>query len=142
MGLLVANLGKRYDLVIIDGPPVIGLSDAPILSRLTEATLLVVSANRVARKSARMALKRLKAAGANVVGAAMTMFTVGKFDYNYNYRYLSYDYHNYGKEAPQPAGASAARELLRHAPTWSIGSVSAGLRRYFDNFVDRIKSDS
>jgi len=142
MGLMISNLSKRYDLVIIDGPPIIGLSDAPILSRLAEATLLVVSANQVTRKSAKMALKRLRAAGANVVGTAMTMFTVGKFDYNYSYRYLSYNYYNYGRDTPQLAGASAAQEPTRNASTWSIGGVGAGIRRYFDNLINRIKSDS
>ncbi|TIN18367.1 MAG: polysaccharide biosynthesis tyrosine autokinase, partial [Mesorhizobium sp.] len=72
MALIVTNLGKRFDLVIIDAPPVVGLSDAPILSRLAEGTLMVISTNQVTRKSAKTALKRLRAAGANVVGAAMS----------------------------------------------------------------------
>lgn len=142
MGMMISILSKRYDVVIIDGPPVIGLSDAPILSCLTEATLLVVSANQVSRKSARMGLKRLKATGANVIGAAMTMFTVGKFDYNYSYRYLNYDYYTYGKDVPQLAGTVAAGEPSRNASTRSFGSIGAGLRRRLDDLVNRIKSDS
>ncbi|RUY52726.1 polysaccharide biosynthesis tyrosine autokinase, partial [Mesorhizobium sp. M7A.F.Ca.CA.001.12.1.1] len=59
MALILTNLGKRFDLVIIDAPPVVGLSDAPILSRLAEGTLMVVSTNQVTRKSAKTALKRL-----------------------------------------------------------------------------------
>ncbi|RVB31938.1 polysaccharide biosynthesis tyrosine autokinase, partial [Mesorhizobium sp. M7A.F.Ca.CA.004.05.1.1] len=47
MALILTNLGKRFDLVIIDAPPVVGLSDAPILSRLAEGTLMVVSTNQV-----------------------------------------------------------------------------------------------
>lgn len=140
MALMVSNLSNRYDLVIIDAPPIVGISDAPVLSRLTEATLLVVSANRVTRKSAKMALKRLRAAGANVVGATMTMFSVEKFDYNYGYRYLGYDYHNYGRETPQLAGISASREPSKYAPAWSVAGIGVGIRRYFDDFINRIKS--
>ncbi|RVB42118.1 polysaccharide biosynthesis tyrosine autokinase, partial [Mesorhizobium sp. M7A.F.Ca.CA.001.16.1.1] len=88
MALILTNLGKRFDLVIIDAPPVVGLSDAPILSRLAEGTLMVVSTNQVTRKSAKTALKRLRSAGANVIGAAMSKFTVNKFDYNYAYKYM------------------------------------------------------
>lgn len=140
MGLWMSNLSKRFDLVIVDGPPIIGLSDAPILSRLTEATLLVVAANQVTRKSAKMALKRLKGAGANVVGAAMTMFTVGKFDYNYTYRYLSYNYYNYGAETPRLPEGSTARESSSNASARSMGGVASGIRRYFDDLLNRIKS--
>lgn len=144
MGMMLSALNKRYDLVLLDGPPIIGLSDAPLLSRLAEATLLVVSTNRVTRKSAKAALKRVRSAGGNVIGAAMTMFAVAKFDYNYNYRYLTYNYYNYGNDAPQLAGATAAvateAEKPRDASTGSAGGIAAGIRRHFDDFLNRVKS--
>lgn len=146
MGMMLSTLGKRYDLVLLDGPPIIGLSDAPLLSRLAEATLLVVSTNRVTRKSAKAALKRVRSAGGNVIGAAMTMFTVTKFDYKYNYSYLSYNYYNYGKDTQQPqlAGATTATaaeaEKPRNASTGSAGGMAAGIRRYFGDFLNRVKS--
>jgi len=37
MGLTIHFCSKKYDLVLIDSPPVMGLSDAPILSRLVDA---------------------------------------------------------------------------------------------------------
>lgn len=104
MALLVEYLEERFDLVIIDSPPVIGLSDAPILSRIAQATLLLVSTNHVSRKSAKSALKRLRAAGANIIGASMTKFTTGSFDYNYAYKYMTYDYYQYGHEVPKLEG--------------------------------------
>ncbi|MER9971832.1 polysaccharide biosynthesis tyrosine autokinase [Mesorhizobium sp. M0060] len=145
MALIVTNLGKRFDLVIIDAPPVVGLSDAPILSRLAEGTLMVVSTNQVTRKSAKTALRRLQAAGANVVGAAMSKFAVNKFDYNYAYKYMNYQYYNYGTDtstpkiegkvddgAGQPAYAkSPAFKRLVHRIRTSVGG-----------FLDRAKSVS
>jgi polysaccharide biosynthesis transport protein len=98
MSLTIHYCTKKYDMVIIDAPPIMGLSDAPILSRLVEATLLVVATKQATRKSAKNALNRLKSAGANVVGAALTKFEVDKFDYNYAYRYMRYDYYSYGNE--------------------------------------------
>lgn len=104
MALLIEFLEERFDVVIIDSPPVIGLSDAPILSRIAQATLLLVSANNVSRKSAKSALKRLRAAGANIIGASMTKFTVGSLEYNYAYKYMNYDYYQYGHETPRLEG--------------------------------------
>jgi capsular exopolysaccharide synthesis family protein len=143
MALILTNLSKRFDLVVIDAPPIVGLSDAPILSRLAEGTLMVISTNQVTRKAAKTALKRLRAAGANVVGAAMSKFAVNKFDYNYAYKYMNYQYYNYGTNTPklegkvddganQPevAGSSAFKRLVRR------------IRSGVGGFVERAKSAS
>lgn len=142
MGLLLQKLARTYDIVLIDSPPVIGLSDAPILSRLAEATLLVVSSNQVTRKAARAALKRIKAAGANVVGAAFTKFSVRKLDYNYSYKYLNYHYYNYGEETPRIENKASEGTAPEHAKTWSFAALSDRLRGHLRDLGDRIKSAS
>ena len=98
MGLTLHLCTKKYDLVIIDSPPIMGLADAPILSRQVDAVLLVVSSKQVARKSAKHAVKRLKSIGAHIVGATLNKFSIDKIDYNYAYRYMSYNYYNYENE--------------------------------------------
>lgn len=142
MGLLLQKLSRSYDLVLIDSPPIIGLSDAPILSRLTEATLLVVSSNQVTRKAARAALKRIQAAGSNVLGVAMTKFAVRKLDYNYSYKYLSYNYYSYGDETPKLESKNGEGGSSRHAKNWSLASVSGRVRKHLRDLGDRIKSAS
>lgn len=140
MGLLLQKLSRTYDIILIDSPPVIGLSDAPILSRLAEATLMVVSFNQVTRKSARAALKRLRAAGANMVGVAFVKFATRKFDYNYSYKYLNQNYYNYGDETPRIEGKVREEPTAEHAKTWSFASVSRRLRSNLRDLGDRIKS--
>lgn len=93
MALLLQVCTDRYDIVIIDSPPVMGLSDSPILARIVEGSLLVVSANQVTRKSAQAALKRLKTVGGHVFGASLSKFSVNKFEYAYAYRYMSEGYY-------------------------------------------------
>ena len=96
MGLTLHYCAKKYDLVIIDSPPVMGLSDAPIISRQVDATLLVIAAKQSTRKSVKNAIARLRSAGGNIVGCAFTKFAVNKLDYNYSYRYMQYNYYAYG----------------------------------------------
>jgi len=98
MGLFVHACTQKFDMVIIDSPPVIGLADALLISRLGEATLMVVSANKVARKAAISALKRLKSAGGNVIGASFNRFKIERADYSYAYRYMGDNYLAYGNE--------------------------------------------
>lgn len=101
MGLTLHFCSKKYDLVIIDSPPVMGLSDAPILSRLVDATLFVVSSKQVPRKSAKNAVSRLRAVGANLIGVAFTKFDINKIGYEYGYKYMQNNYYTYGEEQPQ-----------------------------------------
>jgi len=90
MTMLYQACIARYDVVIIDGPPVMGLSDAPILTRLVEGALFVVSANQIPRNTAVTALKRLRMVGGQVFGAAFSKFVPKTFEYNnYNYRYMA-----------------------------------------------------
>jgi capsular exopolysaccharide synthesis family protein len=98
MGAVVHACAKAYDMVLVDGPPVLGLSDALILSRLAEATLLVVSAHQVARKTAKAALKRLQSAGGHIVGATLNKLDVKRIEYNYAYRNMYSAYYGYGAE--------------------------------------------
>lgn len=143
MALIVTNLGKRFDLVIIDAPPVVGLSDAPILSRLAEGTLMVISTNQVTRKSAKTALKRLRAAGANVVGAAMSKFAANKFDYNYAYKYMNYQYYNYGTGTPKIEGRvddGAAEPAYAKAATFK--RLVRRIRSRVGGLINRAQSSS
>lgn len=85
---------EKYDKVIIDGPPVLGLADAPILSNIAHATLLVVESSQTRVTIARNALKRLRAARAYVVGALLTKYDAQSAGYGYGYG--DYSYYSYG----------------------------------------------
>jgi capsular exopolysaccharide synthesis family protein len=124
MAQLMRVFGERFDMVIIDAPPIIGLSDAPILSRLTEGTLLVVSSGQVGRKAAAAALKRLRSAGANVLGVALTKFSVQKFDYNYAYGYVNASYYDYGGQIERLEEGSGEEKR-----SGIQGKISGWLRR-------------
>lgn len=92
---ILADALTRYDMVIVDGPPVLGLADAPLLSGVCRATLLVVESGRTRTKAALDAITRLKAAGGNIVGAALTKFRARAHGYGYGYGY-GYEPYRYG----------------------------------------------
>jgi succinoglycan biosynthesis transport protein ExoP len=139
MAAALSGFSKRYDLVIIDAPPIVGLSDAPILSRLADGSLLVVSANQVTRKSATNALKRLRAAGASVLGTTLSKFSVSRLDYNYAYRYINSDYYSYGAETPRLAGTTGRVEEEDVGQDPTLGDMARGVRSRFGAFLARIK---
>lgn len=84
-----------YDMVIVDGPPVLGLADAPLLSGSCRATLLVIESGKTRTKAAADAIGRLKASGGNIVGAVLTKFQARSHGYGYGYGY-GYEPYRYG----------------------------------------------
>lgn len=138
MASVLNLMTSRFDLVIIDAPPVIGLSDAPLLGRLTQASLLVVSSNQVSRNSAKNALKRLRASGSHVVGATLSKFSVGKFDYNYAYKYMNYNYYAYGAETPRLEGQTVDEDK-RPDRDPVAGGLGVRFRAAYDRFARRLK---
>ena len=91
---LVSIASEKFDQVIIDGPPVMGLADAPILANLAHGTLLIVEAGETRIGVAKNALKRLHAARAHVIGALLTKFSAKHA--GYGYAYGGYNYYSYG----------------------------------------------
>jgi capsular exopolysaccharide synthesis family protein len=103
MASLLALGAESFDIVLIDGPPVMGLADSPLLSSIAQATLLVVAANETRRNVVKVALRRLQFARANLVGALLSKFDASQTGYGYGYGYGDYEYHSYGtKELAAP----------------------------------------
>jgi capsular exopolysaccharide synthesis family protein len=87
---LISEAAKHFDMVIVDGPPVLGLADAPLLGAACEATMMVIESGKTRTKAAVDASNRLKASGSRILGAVLTKYRhqVGGYGYNYEpYRY-------------------------------------------------------
>ena len=86
---LLARLTEVFDLVILDGPPVLGLADAPLLSSIAAGMMLVFESGVVRRPSAANAVTRLRAANARLIGGVLTKFSerFGAAGYGYGYGY-------------------------------------------------------
>jgi succinoglycan biosynthesis transport protein ExoP len=108
---LVSELGERFDCVIIDSPPLLGLADAPLIGQAVEATVFVVRAHEVRRSQIRIALARLRGTGAHVVGAVLTHFDESQSYYGYGYDYgYSYGYGDEGLAKSRSRKRSALNE--------------------------------
>lgn len=82
------NLGSEvFDFIVIDGPPVMGLADAAILSNAAVATAFVVGAGQARAGQVRAALKRLQLARSPVIGTILTKFDARRAGYGSGYGY-------------------------------------------------------
>ena len=93
---LLTIASEHYDQVIIDGPPVMGIAEAPILANAADGTLLVVHSGKTRITTAQVAVKRLYSARAHLIGSLLTQYDSKAAGYGYNYE----GYYAYGG-APQ-----------------------------------------
>jgi len=87
----VRQMGERYDFVLLDSPPAIVVTDALLLSKEVDGTLLVVRAGQTDRNALLRAKGLLDQVGVRVVGVVLNDIDVtggyGKYYYPYYYYY-------------------------------------------------------
>jgi len=88
MASLVTSLTTSFDYVLIDAPPLLPVTDAAILSKLTGGAIVVAAAGRTNKNELQSALLTLDRIGSRVLGIVMTMLPTKGPD--------AYGYGNYG----------------------------------------------
>jgi polysaccharide biosynthesis transport protein len=102
----LAETRNNFDHVVIDGPPVLGFADSPMLAAAVNGVLFVLESRGTRRGQARGALKRLQVGRAHLLGAVLTKFSTKSTSYGgYDY---AYDYH-YGAEPEEKGGKKGKR---------------------------------
>ncbi len=88
--ILIEALGKKYDKILIDSPPVNVVTDPVILSQIVGGVIMIIRAGETGRDVARRARDQLLDVKANILGGVLNSVDMQKD----NYYYYSY-YHNY-----------------------------------------------
>jgi len=87
MRSIVAELAQRFDIVLIDSPPVLPVADALILSGYADGVLLVTSAGQTRRAELRHTSEKLAQASAPVVGVVLNKASAqGQYGYYGGYQ--------------------------------------------------------
>lgn len=95
---LLQKLGQQFDTLIVDAPPILAVSDAAIIGRMTGATLMVARAGRHPLAELEQAIKRLNHAGVQVKGFVFNDLNTNRQRYRYGYKGYVYRY-SYSKSA-------------------------------------------
>jgi succinoglycan biosynthesis transport protein ExoP len=120
---LMKKLKDQGDLIVIDSPPVLGRPDATLLATMTDATILVVSAEVTKPSLAQTAKERLLAqSGVNLLG-----LTVNRV------KPKSYYYYARSRTEPTRAGADPESDgwMTVGAAAQYLGVRKAAVRRWY-----------
>jgi polysaccharide biosynthesis transport protein len=92
MRQLLDHLHQSYDVVIIDAPPLLPVTDALVLSPLTDGVLLVIDYGSTRIGEAVQGKTQLDQSGARILGVVMNKIPTGRRGYSYYYRhYYTYE---------------------------------------------------
>lgn len=89
---LLEQVGGLFDILIIDAPPILAVSDAAIIGRHTGATLMVARAGKHPIREIEQAVKRLAQAGVQVKGFVFNDIDTTRQRYRYGYSGYVYRY--------------------------------------------------
>jgi polysaccharide biosynthesis transport protein len=90
MRQVLASLESRADLVLLDAPPLLPVTDAAVLATFASGALVVVRAGKTKREQAGRTVDILRGVDAHLYGVVLTMLPAkgsGGYDYGYGYGY-------------------------------------------------------
>ena len=95
---LLAELRQEYDIILVDSPPVLPVTDAAIIGAKADGVLMVYFAGKAAREALLRAKVQLESVHSNIIGVVLNRIQPeGKLGYTY---YYHYQYRYYGPKEP------------------------------------------
>ncbi len=106
---LISLVKNRFDIVFFDSPPILGVSDASVLVRALDLTVIVVQHRRFPRAMMQRVKQAVVNVGGNILGVVLNNVDV-RHDQYYEYYTNYYTYYTPKEKAPGPSDSSAADE--------------------------------
>lgn len=119
-------LGADAEIVILDSPPVLAMSDSAILASQVDGVLLVLDAKSTRREEARSAMASLRQVQARVVGVALNRVSRERSGYYYHY----YSHDNEPGDGSRPRGRRWPWQKREKRQSRSEPTASAAPARY------------
>ncbi len=116
MSELIQDVKQRFDLVLVDSPPILGVSDASVLASEVDLTMLVVQHRKLPRNMLLRVKSAVENVGGHVIGVVLNNVDV-RSDSQYQYYTSYYTYYapaeaqsNAGSQAPAAQSAPAVAQ--------------------------------
>jgi Mrp family chromosome partitioning ATPase len=108
---LLRRLEEDADIVVLDTPPTLVVSDANVLAARASGVLMVVNTGKTRRAAVRQAVEGLRKVGANVLGCVLNM--VSMRGARSSYYYSSYYYSHYYRDGDRGGRRGLVGRLRR-----------------------------
>ena len=100
-------LKDKYDYVLLDSPPILGVTDAAILASEADGVLLVVQYRKYPKIISLRAKRMIENAGGHLMGAVLNNINIMRDDYYYYYHYTTKKYYGSTKHEKEDDATEA-----------------------------------
>jgi len=118
MSELIQDVKQRFDLVLVDSPPILGVSDASVLASEVDLTMIVVQHRKLPRNMLMRVKQAVENVGGHVIGVVLNNVDV-RSDSQYQYYTSYYTYYAPAESQIAPPAGSNAKNAQETA---SVGS--------------------
>jgi non-specific protein-tyrosine kinase len=128
MADLIAALEQRADIVLVDAPPLLPVTDAAVLAKICDGALLIVRHGVTSREQVIRAAESLRVVDAHLIGNVLNMAPAkgpDAYGYGYAYRYTSTPT---GRVSPRST-TTLTRATVTGAPASTVVPTGSGRRR-------------
>ena len=111
---MIRDVKRRYDFIFFDSPPIMGVSDASILSSEVDMVLQVIQYRRYPQPMTIRAKQMIEKVGGNLLGLVLNNINMAQDENYYYYSGYYYDYYTKSNEQdadPKKAGPDAQVEI-------------------------------
>ena len=110
MSELIQDVKQKFDLVLVDSPPILGVSDASVLASEVDLTMIVVQHRKLPRNMLMRVKQAVENVGGHVIGVVLNNVDV-RSDNQYQYYTSYYTYYapSSGDEAAPKIGAKESK---------------------------------
>jgi capsular exopolysaccharide synthesis family protein len=126
---ILDDLRQTFDFILIDSPPVMGISDATILSVVVDGVLLVFNSQSTSTAYAQKTVERLDMVHARLLGVILNAVNLDDPHYSYYRSYSTYYQLPNGNKSPGEAHEDAVREPYEPVERLSKILEAAAARR-------------
>ncbi len=114
---LMRLLKEQVDVVVLDSPPVMAVTDAAVLAPRVDGVLLVIRPGATKIGASKHAVEQLRRGGANLLGVVLNDVELKRGRYNYYYKSYYYTYYNHYNENGQAGKRRKTRPRGRRRET-------------------------
>jgi capsular exopolysaccharide synthesis family protein len=112
MSELIADVKQRFDLILIDSPPILGVSDASVLASEVDLTMIVIQHRKLPRNMLLRVKHAVENVGGTVIGVVLNNVDV-RSDSQYQY-YTSYYTYYAPSEGQKYAPSTPAQDTVQY----------------------------
>ena len=116
MSELIQDVKQRFDLVLVDSPPILGVSDASVLASEVDLTMIVVQHRKLPRNMLLRVKQAVENVGGNVIGVVLNNVDI-RSDSQYQYYTSYYTYYAPAESQSGPSPSIASTPTKKPAGT-------------------------